>query len=814
MSRSNINLVGNATEGQNVGTGIDVYKGKTVGNILQFKTLSPTGSTISITCDDNNIYFSAATGGGGSISGTPDRVAKFNSGGNGVEDSAIADETGKISLLNNMVVVGDTGNTTIQKIQAPNTTSTLGQSLIIRGGCVEGSTCLDGQLYLDPGRGSTTRFLNIGSCDNDDTIMGIQPSGTQTNIGLFIKSKGTQNLILCGGFGVQLVGPTYALGLDGNATGGLTVISCNDFAISGNQGTGIGVSGKNLTLCGGGGFAASNDGGNLILCGGCSNGGTNGRVQIPNLPAKSSETCGIYIDGSGNLSTGVISGGSTSLWTQGTGVITPTTTTNNVGVANDGCFTWDGGVFMRAYTGATNNPWCVDNGTGECIALSLSGSMIAQVSSLTVTDSGFNNYISIANGGTITGHKDVAILAAGSADATAACDICIKAGQNSSTGLGGCLFVCAGDSTSGTGGNLCLRAGCGSGGAADGRIIMANLPAKSSETCGIYIDASGNLSTGVISGGTGGSATLQDVTDNGCTTTNSVLIGDTPISFTGTSSLGVGQFLTVHGNYSLAAGVGAKAYGLASAAFGGTSEACGDCSFAQGRTTCAIGFYGHSEGWNTKACGDHSHAEGYFTHSCGANSHAEGAVTCALGLYSHAEGECTIASGRSSHASGMYNIGCATTIAEIGVGTSAANRCNAFEVYCTGQLAFPLLTGKTSETCVVYIDANGRLTTGTPASDSRLKCCVEPLTCAVSYLDSICGYSAEFNELSNCAGCCEYVFIAQEIETVLPLAVKGGVIINDVDYKKVEYDQLVPVLWNIVKEQEVRIKALEAQINS
>jgi len=64
-NRSNINLVGNTTQGQNVGTGDGVYKGKSVGNILQYKSLSVTGTTMVITTDADNIYFSANTGGGG-----------------------------------------------------------------------------------------------------------------------------------------------------------------------------------------------------------------------------------------------------------------------------------------------------------------------------------------------------------------------------------------------------------------------------------------------------------------------------------------------------------------------------------------------------------------------------------------------------------------------------------------------------------------------------------------------------------------------------------------------------------------------------
>ena len=128
-----------------------------------------------------------------------------------------------------------------------------------------------------------------------------------------------------------------------------------------------------------------------------------------------------------------------------------------------------------------------------------------------------------------------------------------------------------------------------------------------------------------------------------------------------------------------------------------------------------------------------------------------------------------------------------------------------------GRIRLSGLPSKVSETCVVWIDASGNLSTATPASDSRLKCCVTPISSATSMLSGICGYSAEFNNLSNCEGCCEYVFLAQEVEKELPLAVKNGVIINEVDYKKIEYDQLIPVMWNIIKEQEARIQALESK---
>jgi trimeric autotransporter adhesin len=66
MNRSNINLVGNTTLGENVGSGEGIYKDKILGNTLRYKSLSVTGTTMVITSDADNIYFSANTGGSSS----------------------------------------------------------------------------------------------------------------------------------------------------------------------------------------------------------------------------------------------------------------------------------------------------------------------------------------------------------------------------------------------------------------------------------------------------------------------------------------------------------------------------------------------------------------------------------------------------------------------------------------------------------------------------------------------------------------------------------------------------------------------------
>jgi hypothetical protein len=76
--RSNIKLVGNTTTGQNLGTGAGVFKCKTNGNNLQFKSISVTGSSLSIISGSTTITISGSTSGGnGTITGGTNGLMVF-----------------------------------------------------------------------------------------------------------------------------------------------------------------------------------------------------------------------------------------------------------------------------------------------------------------------------------------------------------------------------------------------------------------------------------------------------------------------------------------------------------------------------------------------------------------------------------------------------------------------------------------------------------------------------------------------------------------------------------------------------------------
>lgn len=88
-----------------------------------------------------------------------------------------------------------------------------------------------------------------------------------------------------------------------------------------------------------------------------------------------------------------------------------------------------------------------------------------------------------------------------------ACPICILGsmgcGINGFSGCGGDVYICGGCAQGGvskTGGTVTISAGAGIVGGARGNIKFINLPSKSSETCAIYIDSAGKISTGTVAG--------------------------------------------------------------------------------------------------------------------------------------------------------------------------------------------------------------------------------------------------------------------------------------------------------------------------
>lgn len=130
-----------------------------------------------------------------------------------------------------------------------------------------------------------------------------------------------------------------------------------------------------------------------------------------------------------------------------------------------------------------------------------------------------------------------------------------------------------------------------------------------------------------------------------------------------------------------------------------------------------------------------------------------------------------------------------------------------------GNIYLCRLKSSTCTTCVV-IDAAGCISCRPAASDCRLKCNLHEITGITSLLNTANAYSVEFYGTNTALdGLCQYALIAQDIENQLPLAVKNEAIFNDSEYKVIDYQQIIPVLWSIAKEQQVQICCLQNEIN-
>ena len=238
------------------------------------------------------------------------------------------------------------------------------------------------------------------------------------------------------------------------------------------------------------------------------------------------------------------------------------------------------------------------------------------------------------------------------------------------------------------------------------------------------------------------------------------------------------------GDYSQALGYKAKANGLASVALNNLSEASGAASLATGFWSKAIGINSTAMGNQTEAIGQNSLATGFYTK--------------AAGDYSTAMGNRLLANDYSSFVIGYNNLsgstvtGSATaansanTLFVIGNGTFS-NRSDAFKVMANGDTT-----------------VSNDLTVGgdiVVSSDARLKANIMSLGSTLAKLLLIDGktYTMKKN------GKQKIGVLAQDIQKVFPELVTT----DDKDMLAVNYQGLVPVLINALKEQDDKISRLE-----
>ena len=287
-------------------------------------------------------------------------------------------------------------------------------------------------------------------------------------------------------------------------------------------------------------------------------------------------------------------------------------------------------------------------------------------------------------------------------------------------------------------------------------------------------------------------------------------------SAAGDYSTAMGYNTTSSASYCTAMGYATTASGSTSTAMGVNTTASGDGSTSLGNQTIASANNSTAMGASTTASGEVSTAIGYATTangststSMGLSTTANGDVSTAMGLGTMANGSVSVAMGRNTTASdygslviGQFNsAGSSVTSGQqsafvfspvntafvIGNGTNVLNKSDAFKVMFNGDA-----TVSNNLTVVGDVEVQ---------SDARLKSNITSLGSTISKLLLIDGKSYEMK------GKQKIGVLAQEIKEVFPELVSE----DDNKILAVNYQGLVPVLINALKEQQSEIKRLKDQ---
>jgi len=255
------------------------------------------------------------------------------------------------------------------------------------------------------------------------------------------------------------------------------------------------------------------------------------------------------------------------------------------------------------------------------------------------------------------------------------------------------------------------------------------------------------------------------------------------------------------GTNAVAMGDGTTASGSVSTAMGALTTASGILSTAMGYQTTASGYASTAMSYQTTASGNYSKAMGRETTASGNYSIAMGRETTASGKYSIAMGRNTTASDFGSTVIGRYNSsGSSATSADsfstsapafvVGNGADSSNKSDAFKV---------MFNGDTTVSNDLTVSGDVVI-----SSDARLKSNIVSLGSTLPKLLQIDGKSYEMK------GKQKIGVLAQEIQEVFPELVSE----DDNEMLAVNYQGLVPVLINALKEQDKIIKSQEERLTN
>ena len=192
-------------------------------------------------------------------------------------------------------------------------------------------------------------------------------------------------------------------------------------------------------------------------------------------------------------------------------------------------------------------------------------------------------------------------------------------------------------------------------------------------------------------------------------------------------------------------------------------------------------------GNNTTASGNNSTAMGYYTTASGHKTTAMGANTTASDYASLVIGQFNSSGSSVTNNATSYNT--ANTAFVIGNGTDSSNKSDAFKV---------MFNGDTTVSNDLTVSGDVVI-----SSDARLKSNIVSLGSTLSKLLQIDGKSYEMK------GKQKIGVLAQEIKEVFPVLVSE----DDNEMLAINYQGLVPVLINALKEQDAKMKEQEKKIN-
>ena len=306
---------------------------------------------------------------------------------------------------------------------------------------------------------------------------------------------------------------------------------------------------------------------------------------------------------------------------------------------------------------------------------------------------------------------------------------------------------------------------------------------------------------------------------------NAFAVGNDNLA-SGSSSTAMGRGTIASGDDSTAMGANTEASGSSSTAIGLSTTASGDYSVAIGYGSLeegnfltgtpyyrneAIGIRSHVIGNRNKSTGSKSFSigndnlsQGTGAFSVGENNISTGDYSMALGLFSESVAYGSFSFGNNAYADG-YNttaIGSANTVDDSAI-TDQWNQNNRAFVIGNGFYDIDNAQLTRSDAFTVWFNGDATLAGNLNInSDARLKANIVSLGSTLAKLLQIDGksYTMKKDESEKQ----KIGLLAQDIEKVFPELVSES---NGI--KSVNYQGLVPVLINALKEQEERIKRLE-----